>query len=51
MFKRQKWASLLGVYVMGVLLYALLMTPGFTPTRRFAGLHFMLTGLALANAG
>lgn len=41
MFNRQEWASLLGIYGLGAFLYALLLTPGFTPTGVTAGLGFI----------
>ena len=51
MFQRQEWASLLGIYALGALLYALLLTPGFTLAGLGAGLGFMLTGLVLGLCG
>ncbi|MFC7368368.1 MULTISPECIES: hypothetical protein [Vreelandella] len=51
MFNRQEWASLLGIYGLGAFLYALLLTPGFTPTGVTAGLGFMFMGLVLGLCG
>ena len=51
MFNRHEWASLLGIYGLGACLYALLLTPGFTPAGLVGGLGFMLTGLVLGLCG
>ena len=51
MFNRQDWASLLGIYVLGAFLYALLLAPGFAFSGLVAGLRFMLMGLILGFCG
>lgn len=51
MFNRQDWASLLGIYVLGAFLYALLLAPGFVFSSLVTGLGFMLMGLILGFCG
>lgn len=51
MFNRHEWASLLGIYALGVALYALLLAPGFKLFGLAAGLGFMFMGLILGFCG
>ncbi|TVP50081.1 MAG: hypothetical protein EA345_05670 [Halomonas sp.] len=51
MLKRQEWWSLLGIYALGALLYALFLTPGFMLSGLLAGMGFMVMGLLLGFCG